>query len=67
MILELMLLEICITYSLGKMEKYQKERILTKWREGKMSMEELLLLKRSRWFQQYMRFTNDKPMTKKLQ
>lgn len=67
MILELIVLEICVSYSLATMERHQKERILTKWREGKMSMEELLLLKRSRWFQQYMRFTKENPLTKKLQ
>lgn len=50
-ILSLIFIEIVLVKSLTALEKRMRQRVLTKWARGEMSMKELLWLKRQPWFQ----------------
>jgi hypothetical protein len=50
-ILSLIFIEIVLVKSLTELEKRMRQRVLTKWAKGEMSMKELVWLKRQPWFQ----------------
>jgi hypothetical protein len=50
-VVTLIFIEIILATALTSLEKRMRQRVLTKWANGEMTMKELLWLKRQPWFQ----------------
>jgi hypothetical protein len=50
-VVTLIFIEIILATALTSLEKRMRQRVLTKWARGEMTMKELLWLKRQPWFQ----------------